>query len=122
MKKSKHRLIYFHVPCPNDKSANELGRLCILNRLAACVHIIPVISIFEWQGKLNPEDELLLILKTTKKRSDRLESFIEKNHSYEIPCILKIKGECNSSYYDWVKKQTKKDLTKPTKKLSTHPS
>ncbi|MBK6571092.1 MAG: divalent-cation tolerance protein CutA [Saprospiraceae bacterium] len=122
MKKIKHRLIYFHVPCPDKISADKLGDLSVQNRLAACAHIFPITSIFEWQGKVNKENEHLLILKTTKKKSDLLESFIAKKHHYDIPCILKIKGSCNASYYEWVKQQVKKPPIKITKKRSNHPS
>ena len=98
MKKIKHRLIYFHVPCPDKISADKLGDLSVQNRLAACAHIFPITSIFEWQGKVNKENEHLLILKTTKKQSDQLESFMTKEPHYEFRGVLQNKGNC-SAYY-----------------------
>uniref|UniRef100_A0A1A8Q7U4 CutA divalent cation tolerance homolog n=1 Tax=Nothobranchius rachovii TaxID=451742 RepID=A0A1A8Q7U4_9TELE len=50
------------VTCPNDTVAKDLARGIVERKLAACVNIIPAIkSIYEWQGKIEEDNEVLLV-------------------------------------------------------------
>ena len=52
---------------PNTGEARQIGTVLVESQLAACVNIIPGIeSIFQWQGKIQMESEVLAIFKTTQ--------------------------------------------------------
>jgi Uncharacterized protein involved in tolerance to divalent cations len=63
-------------------------------KLAACVQIVPQItSVYAWEGKLQKENEQLLLIKTTEDKYSELEKFIIEHHSYDVPEIVAIKSE-----------------------------
>lgn len=74
---------------PNSKEAAKLARLLVARRLAACVSIQNKIqSLYRWKGRLQNTSESLLLIKTPKNRYLKLETFLKKNHPYDVPEIL----------------------------------
>ena len=65
---------------------------CLLRkkaRLAACGNILPgVTSVYEWQGKIETETEVSLILKTKADKTEELTKFVVENHPYDTPCVV----------------------------------
>jgi periplasmic divalent cation tolerance protein len=72
--------------------------------LAACVQILPrMTSIYKWKGRLERDEEHLLIIKTLPAKFDELEQFITENHSYEVPEIVALNAErVSGPYTDWM--------------------
>ena len=101
---NKSCLIY--VTVKDEEEGILISKLLIKKKLAACANLYPKVkSIFPWKDKIEVGNEAVLILKTTEKKYDELEKFIVKNHSYELPCILKLpikKGEGN--FMEWLQK------------------
>lgn len=83
--------------------ARKLAKLLVEKNLVACVNIIKIEkSIYQWKGKINESGEYLLLIKSAKPYG-KLESFIRKNHPYEIPEIISFsitKGY--KKYLNWV--------------------
>jgi len=65
--------------------AESLAKTLVEEQLAACVNISPVRSCYIWDGKLNLDEETLLIIKTKKSRFEPLKDRILMVHSYAIP-------------------------------------
>ncbi|MDX1380653.1 MAG: divalent-cation tolerance protein CutA, partial [Xanthomonadales bacterium] len=85
-----------------------LGRAVVSERLAACVNVVPgVRSIYRWNGDLQEEGEVLLVVKTT---SDRLEALTERIlalHPYDVPEVLALPLAAGSGgYLAWVARET----------------
>jgi periplasmic divalent cation tolerance protein len=78
-------------------------------RLAACVNIIESVrSIYRWQGKVNDEGELLLIIKTTKSRLAELRSHVLQIHPYDVPEFIVVPIEDISPAYEkWLEESTR---------------
>lgn len=92
------------VTCPNKIEAENIARILINNRLAACVNIVNNLkSIFTWKDNVEVYEESLLIIKTTEERLEQLEETIKKNHSYTVPeiIVLDIKAG-NLDYFKWM--------------------
>lgn len=72
-------------------------------RLAACVNLFPLDSIYLWEGKINQEQEYQLIIKTDLNKFDELEAKIKTLHSYEVPEIIALPIIAGSNnYLDWL--------------------
>ena len=102
MKKIKFCLVY--VTVENFEQAEKIAELAIKNKFCACANIFPEIhSMFEWEGKINLEKETVLILKTIENKFKNLEKLINKNHTYETPCILKLDiSKGNKKFLNWL--------------------
>ena len=55
-------------------------------KLAACVLISDVKSFYNWEGKLNEDDEVVTLLKTSTEKVAELEKYIATNHDYDVSC------------------------------------
>lgn len=72
-------------------------------KLAACVNLFPLDSIYLWEGKINQEQEYQLIIKTDLSKFDELEAKIKTLHSYEVPEIIALPIIAGSNtYLDWL--------------------
>lgn len=75
--------------CPDEACARELAHYLINHQLAACVGRLPgMISTFSWEGSIQEEPEVQLLIKTTRSRQADLEQAILARHPYEVPEIL----------------------------------
>merc|ERR1719270_1667596 len=73
------------VTAPNAEKAKEIAGGLVSNKLAACVNIIPgVTSVYEWEGKIENDAEVLMMIKTRTTRIDKLTEFVKKNHPYDV--------------------------------------
>ena len=75
---------------PNKEAAKKTAKLLVEERLAACVQLFPIESIYSWEGKIFDENELMLIIKTKTSMFGEVSAYIKKNHSYEVPEIIQI--------------------------------
>ncbi len=92
------------VTSANSEEANRLADMLIGKRLAACVQILPETrSVYRWQGKIERQNEILLIAKTTRARFAELEREVRAIHSYETPEIVGLSLSVGSlPYLDWL--------------------
>jgi len=88
----------------NLEEAESLARNIVSTKLAACVQILPQIkSFYFWEGEVQGEKEFLLLIKTLEAKFSKLEKFIKKNHSYDVPEIIAVSAEkVSESYLKWV--------------------
>jgi periplasmic divalent cation tolerance protein len=97
------------VTVPDLKTARKLAQACLQSRAAACVNILPHIeSHYWWQGKIEQGKELLLLIKTTRKRLRDLETCVLANHPYDTPEFIVLPIEAgNKRYLAWISESVK---------------
>ncbi len=97
------------ITAPKMAVARKLGRETVKKRLAACANLIPKIhSIYHWKGAVEEAPEVLLILKTTRRRLPALEKLIRKIHPYEVPEFIALKiDEGSAPYLSWIESSLK---------------
>ena len=97
------RMIVILTTVSKKQDAENLAKLLVEKRLAACVNIIKIEkSIFQWKGKVTEAEEFLLLIKTAKPY-EKLERFIRKNHPYKLPEIISFPiAKGYKKYLDWV--------------------
>jgi periplasmic divalent cation tolerance protein len=93
------------VTCSSAKEAERIARNLVDSRLAACGNILrsPVRSIYRWKEKIESATEVLLIIKTSRRRLAKLQATIKRLHSYEVPEIIALPIAAGSqSYLSWL--------------------
>ncbi len=90
---------------PNAEEAKILATKIIGEKLAACVQVLPPMkSFYFWKNEIQTETEYLLLIKTLAEKYDALETFIEANHSYDVPEIVALPAEnVSAKYLSWMK-------------------
>jgi periplasmic divalent cation tolerance protein len=95
--------------CPTREKGEHIANSLVSEGLAACVNITsPITSVYTWEGKCQSEEEVLLLIKTTRQRYPNLEQAIGALHPYELPEIIAVPVEQGlPGYLDWVAQCTK---------------
>ena len=89
------------------EDARRLARVCVEQKLAACVQLSEIESFYEWNGALQHEGEVRLVCKTTEDRYPALEAALLAAHPYALPAVFALKIEhANPAYGHWVNAQT----------------
>src|SRR5947207_3201180 len=85
------------------KEAEDIAWGLVERKLAACVNIVQVESVYRWKGEIEKHPEHLLIIKTTAKAGERIRAALAELHSYEIPECIELPIEAGSEkYLDWL--------------------
>lgn len=88
-KPASPRLLLAHTTCSSGSAARDLARGLVERRLAACVSIgAETASVYPWQGRIEVEREVPLLIKTCPARLDALKVFFADHHEYEVPELL----------------------------------
>jgi periplasmic divalent cation tolerance protein len=93
---------------PDEAMARRIGEMLVTARLAACVNIQPpMLSIYEWQGRLDTASETAVFIKTRRVLADAAIAAARKLHPYSVPCfvVLPVTGG-DADYLAWVRAQT----------------
>jgi periplasmic divalent cation tolerance protein len=85
---------------PGEKIAGTL----VESKLAACVNIIPgLTSVYWWNGKVNKDPELLLMIKSRQALLPELTSHVKGMHPYaECEVIAAPIMGGSESYIQWI--------------------
>lgn len=88
--------------------AEAIATALVNSQLAACVSLVPIHSVYTWQGVLHQEEEWQLLIKTDLAQFQTLETKIRELHSYEVPEIIALPIVAGSQpYLQWISEQVK---------------
>ncbi len=95
---------------PNLALARAAAGPLIAKRLAACVNILPgMTAIYEWEGHLHEEAEVVAIAKTRRGLVEAVFESIRIHHPHETPALLALDIQSSTAgYFAWVIAQTEK--------------
>ena len=95
------------ITAPDLETATGIARALVEERLVACVNLVPgVRSIYRWEGKVEDDAEVLLVVKTRADRAGSLVDRVAELHPYELPEVVMLPAVGGSlAYLDWVREE-----------------
>lgn len=92
------------VTAPDIEVADKIGKGLVEAKLAACVtRMSGAVSHYFWDGKLETEAEVVMIIKTRTALLSQVALFVKKGHPSKVPEIISlpiIDGE--EAYLTWL--------------------
>jgi periplasmic divalent cation tolerance protein len=97
---------------PDMRTAEEIARSLLQQRLAACVNILPAVrSIYRWQDAIEEAEEVTMLIKSTREHYAEIEHGIGALHPYDVPEIIAIPISAGlPAYLSWIADETRKDV------------
>ncbi|MFC2014705.1 divalent-cation tolerance protein CutA [Chloroflexota bacterium] len=96
-----------YVTVGNEDEAGRIARALVTEKLAACVNIMPVKSVYRWQGNIEEEAGVVMFVKTRNELAEEVIRWVKELHSDEVPCIVSFPIEKgNPDYLEWIGEST----------------
>ncbi|MEM6847405.1 MAG: divalent-cation tolerance protein CutA [Pseudomonadota bacterium] len=93
---------------PDEELAQHLAQVLVARRLAACVHVTPIASVYRWQGAVQTDEEFVLSIKTVEDRLEAVEAAIKEHHPYEVIAFFAhFVPRINDEYATWLEDATR---------------
>jgi periplasmic divalent cation tolerance protein len=93
---------------PDKPAAQKIAEELLTARLAACVNLTgPIDSLYWWEGRIQRDSEVLMIIKTREELFDRLEEAVRRLHPYDVPEVVGLPIVRGSApYLGWITEET----------------
>jgi periplasmic divalent cation tolerance protein len=96
------------ITCGTDDEASAIATALVETRAAACVKAMPIRSVYRWDGALQRDAEVLLLVTTAADRYDDVVAVATDLHSYEVPAVTAVPVVAGTvQYLDWVTAETR---------------
>jgi periplasmic divalent cation tolerance protein len=95
--------------CGTRENARAIASALVERRLAACVNMLPIDSIYTWRDKSEEAAEILLLIKIRQTDYAEIEQAIRSLHDYEMPEIVALPiVDGSAGYLDWIEAVTQR--------------
>lgn len=93
---------------PDAEHAARIARALVDERLIACANLVPgVTSIYRWQGAVQTDTEVLLLMKTRRALVPHLKERLPQLHPYQVPELIVTEvTDGLAPYCAWVRGET----------------
>lgn len=100
-------VVEIQVTCGSPDEARSIADALVGRRLAACVQLLPISSTYRWNGAVERDDEVLLLVKTTARRVGEVEATVHELHTYDVPAFTVVEIATGSDdYLAWLRAET----------------
>ena len=86
----------------SEKKAKNIAKSVIQKKLAACVSLKNIYSIYKWEDDIEESKEIEITIKSKPEFKDDLIELIREMTSYEVPQIIYKKFNAESKYHKWM--------------------
>jgi periplasmic divalent cation tolerance protein len=94
----------------SEDAARQLCRPLVEGGLVACAQLVPIGSIYRWQGEMVEDRETLVLCKTSRSRSPEVVEALQADHPYDLPEIIELPVTGGSpAYLRWIDDQTRSE-------------
>ena len=85
------------------EDAGRIARALVERRLAACVNVVAIESVYRWKQAVESAEEWLLVIKTTASVLDQVYAAMKELHTYELPeCVVLPIESGSEEYLAWI--------------------
>jgi len=92
---------------PDRETAGSIARTLVEERGVACANILPAMSIYRWEGEVQQDEEVVVLMKTRGFMVQKVVDRIAELHPYEVPEVLAFPAEGGlAAYCQWVSEET----------------
>lgn len=91
-----------YVTAGNMENASLIAKELVSKRLAACVNMFPISSVYRWKEKIEEDNEIAMFIKTEPARIQEIIKLVKSLHTYEMPAIEFWGIEGEQDYLDWI--------------------
>ena len=100
-------LLVVLVTAPTEELGARIASRLVTDGLAACVSRFDVKSVYRWEGEIHQDDEIQLIIKTTRSALETLKKTVLEMHEYDVPEIIAIPvTDGYPPYLKWISEST----------------
>ena len=86
----------------DTERASQLAETLIDRRIAACVTMQEIRSLYRWEGEVVEDAEVQLVIKTDVAAVSSVRATIDELHSYDLPEIVVLDASASAEYSRWV--------------------
>ena len=86
----------------NKKSAQKIAKLLLKKKLAVCVSLKEIYSIYKWEGEIEEVNEVEITIKSKPEFKKSLIVLLQKMTTYDVPQIIYKKFNSEKKYINWV--------------------
>jgi periplasmic divalent cation tolerance protein len=100
---SSERYLAILTTVADQQTARMIAHALVEQRLAACVQIHKIDSVYRWNGKVHEDEEWRVLAKTTQAAADRAREAIRALHPYDVPAIVALElRDVDAPYAAWI--------------------
>ena len=97
-----NKLLLLITTAPNQLLAEQISKELIKRKLAACISIKEIKSIYKWQGNIEESKEFELTIKSIPENLNELTLILKDRSTYEVPEIIYKIFDSENSYFQWL--------------------
>ena len=98
-----NKLLLLITTVPDQLLAEQIAKELIKKKLAACVSIKEIKSIYKWQGEIEENKEFEITVKSLPENLYKLTLFLKEKITYEVPELIYKIFDSENSYFHWIK-------------------
>ena len=97
-----NKLLLLITTAPNQLLAEQISKELIERKLAACISIKEIKSIYRWQGNIEENKEFELTIKSIPENLNELTLILKEKITYEVPEMIYKIFDSENSYFQWL--------------------
>ena len=97
-----NKILLLITTVPNKLLAEQIAKELIERKLAACVSIKEIKSIYNWQGNIDENKEFEITIKSLPESLNKLTLILKEKTTYEVPELIYKIFDSENSYFQWI--------------------
>ena len=97
-----NKVLFLITTVPNQLLAEQIAKELIEVKLAACVSIKEIKSIYKWQGNIEENKEIEITIKSLPENLNELTLILKEKITYEVPELIYKIFDSENSYFQWI--------------------